>query len=182
MSGLTGDWKKISNILNPAKLQATMKRCLARIGNYGASEVKKGIQSGAPGGQTFTPDSALTLARKSPKTKPLIEHGDLLGRVNYQVFNDNDGVFIGVKKGVKRKHNKDADTVQIAAVHEFGCTIKVTPEMRAYLHYQGIHLKTDTTHIHIPPRPFLRPVLESDDFTNKVREICINALREVFMP
>ena len=28
--------------------------------------------------------------------------------------------------------------------------------MRAYLHYEGIHLRADTTHIHIPERSFLR--------------------------
>lgn len=54
--------------------------------------------------------------------------------------------FIGVKKGQE---------VKIAAVHEFGCTIGVTPQMRAYLY----HLKSSTQYIHIPARPFLRLVL-----------------------
>ncbi len=43
-----------------------------------------------------------------------------------------------------------------AAVHEFGVTIAVTPEMRAYLHHNGLHLKKSTTHIRIPERSFLR--------------------------
>ena len=180
MSGLTGDWGKINNILNPSKLRALMKQCAARVGNYGASEVKKGIVGGAPGGKTFTPLSALAIARKG-SDKPLIDHGDLVGSVTYQTFNNEDSVFIGVKKGVKRKDNQDSEVVQIAAVHEFGCTIEVTPKMRAYLHYQGIHLKPDTTHIHIPARPFLRPILQSSDFQNEVGEIYVNALRKAFM-
>ena len=49
MSELTGDWGRVNNILNPTKLRASMKQCAARVGNYGASEVKKGIISGAPG-------------------------------------------------------------------------------------------------------------------------------------
>lgn len=44
----------------------------------------------------------------------------------------------------------------LAAIHEYGCRIKVTPKMRAYLHSQGLHLKKDTTEIVIPERSFLR--------------------------
>ncbi|SDI15892.1 hypothetical protein SAMN05192534_12364 [Alteribacillus persepolensis] len=44
----------------------------------------------------------------------------------------------------------------IAAVHEFGVDIEVTDKMRAYLHHIGIHLREDTTEIHIPERSFIR--------------------------
>jgi phage gpG-like protein len=44
----------------------------------------------------------------------------------------------------------------LAAIHEYGCTIKVTPKMRAFLHRQGLHLKESTTVIKIPERSFLR--------------------------
>lgn len=44
----------------------------------------------------------------------------------------------------------------LAAIHEYGLDIEVTPEMRAYLHYNGLHLKKSTTHIKIPERSFLR--------------------------
>lgn len=44
----------------------------------------------------------------------------------------------------------------IAAVHEFGTRITVTPKMRAYLHSQGLHLRKDTTHVAIPERSFIR--------------------------
>lgn len=44
----------------------------------------------------------------------------------------------------------------LAAIHEYGCTIKVTPAMRAYLHSIGVHLRKSTTQIVIPERSFLR--------------------------
>ena len=50
----------------------------------------------------------------------------------------------------------DSKLLMIARVNEFGVDIKVTPKMRAYLHAQGLHLKNDTTHIHIPERSFMR--------------------------
>lgn len=44
----------------------------------------------------------------------------------------------------------------LAGIHEYGCEIKVTPKMRAFLHHQGLHLKDSTTVIKIPERSFLR--------------------------
>lgn len=46
--------------------------------------------------------------------------------------------------------------VAVAGIHEYGCTIPVTPKMRAFLHGQGLHIKDSTTHIKIPERSFLR--------------------------
>ncbi len=169
MSGLTGYWGRLETLLDPSRLAAGIQQAAARVGNYGASEVKKGIVSGSPGGQTFAPLSPVTIARKG-SSKPLIDKGDLVGSITYQVIN-SDTVFIGVKKGKE---------VNIAAVHEFGCTIGVTPKMRAYLHHQGVHLRVSTQYIHIPPRPFLRPVLQSEEFTNKVAEIYIQAIERMF--
>lgn len=44
----------------------------------------------------------------------------------------------------------------LAGIHEYGCQIKVTPKMRAYLHHTGLHLKPTTQYIVIPERAFLR--------------------------
>lgn len=44
----------------------------------------------------------------------------------------------------------------LAHIHEFGCTIPVTPKMRAYLHKTGLHLRPTTKVIRIPERSFLR--------------------------
>ena len=169
MSELSGDWSRLDQILDPSRIAAGVKQAAERVGNYGASEVKKGIVSGVPGGQTFAPLSPVTVARKG-SSKPLVDKGDLVGSITYQVIDANN-VFVGVKKG--KEHN-------IAAVHEFGCTISVTPKMRAYLHHQGIHLKASTQYIHIPARPFLRPVLLGSEFKAKVAEIYIQAIERMF--
>ena len=50
----------------------------------------------------------------------------------------------------------EGESKWLAGIHEFGCDIKVTPKMRAYLHRQGLHLSPNTTHIKIPERSFLR--------------------------
>ena len=169
MSELMGDWGKISEILNPVRLQYALFQTADKVGSYGVSEVKKGIRSGSPGGQTFQALSSFTVERKG-SNKPLIDKGNLIESITY-VVEDRDNVAIGVKKGEAGK---------IAAVHEFGCTIAVTPKMRTYLHGIGLHLRASTTHINIPPRPFFRPVLTSDKFQKKIGEFYFNALREVF--
>ncbi len=169
MSELSGDWGRLERILNPQRLAAGVKQAADKVGNYGSSEVKKGVVSGAPGGQKFVPNSSLTIARKG-SSKPLIDKGDLVGSITYQVI-DANSVFVGVKKGSE---------ANIAAVHEFGCTIRVTPKMRAYLHYQGVHLKASTQYIVIPPRPFLRPVLHGEEFRAGVAEIYIQAIERMF--
>lgn len=56
-------------------------------------------------------------------------------------------VEVGVLKG---------EHAWLASIHEYGLDIEVTPKMRAFLHRQGLHLKKETTHIHIPERSFLR--------------------------
>lgn len=53
----------------------------------------------------------------------------------------------------------DLDMAGLGAVHEFGTTINVTPKMRAFLHYIGVHLRKDTTQVEIPSRSFLRKAL-----------------------
>lgn len=44
----------------------------------------------------------------------------------------------------------------LAGIHEYGCRITVTDEMRGYLNSQGLHLKKSTKEIVIPERSFLR--------------------------
>lgn len=58
--------------------------------------------------------------------------------------------------GKKVRVGTDWANAWLAAIHEYGCRIQVTPKMRAYLHYKGLHLKESTTEIVIPERSFLR--------------------------
>ena len=63
------------------------------------------------------------------------------------------------EKAYEKSSGTDLTNAQLGAVHEFGADIPVTDKMRAYLHYNGIHLKKETTHIKIPMRSFLRDTL-----------------------
>ena len=60
----------------------------------------------------------------------------------------------------------DSKLVMIGSVHEWGLNIAVTPKMRAFLNWQGLHLKKSKTHINIPERSFIRGT-----FDNKLKEI-----------
>lgn len=44
----------------------------------------------------------------------------------------------------------------LASIHEYGCRIRITDKMRAWLHRNGLHVKDSTTEIVIPERSFLR--------------------------
>lgn len=62
---------------------------------------------------------------------------------------------LGEQAYEKHPHS-DLTMSHLGAIHEFGATIPVTDKMRNYLHYQGIHLKSNTTEVKIPARSFLR--------------------------
>lgn len=70
--------------------------------------------------------------------------------------------FPDVRKTVKTLNGKKiqcgvlGEQAWLAAIHEYGVKIPVTPKMRAYLHSQGLHLKSSTKFIVIPERSFLR--------------------------
>lgn len=72
---------------------------------------------------------------------------NLTGMIKSLKLLDGQGVEVGVLKG---------EHAWLAAIHEYGCDITVTPKMRAYLHSRGLHLRKTTTSIHIPERSFLR--------------------------
>lgn len=74
------------------------------------------------------------------------------------------GVDVGVLKG---------SHAWLAGIHEYGCRIQVTPKMRAWFHYQGVHLSKSTTHIHIPERSFLRAGFDANqaEVVSKAQEV-----------
>lgn len=59
---------------------------------------------------------------------------------------DGKSISVGVK----------GEQAWLASIHEYGCRIKITPKMRAWLHRNGLHVKKSTTEIVIPERSFLR--------------------------
>lgn len=78
---------------------------------------------------------------------------------------------LGVEVGVLQGEQK-----WLAAIHEYGLDIEVTDKMRKYLATQGLHLRKDTTHIHIPERSFLRTGYDKsrDELAEKVEQMLID--------
>ena len=99
-----------------------------------------------------------TIARKG-SSEPLYDDGELLDQISHDMSADGSSVEVGVF----------GSRARIAKVHEFGKDIEVTPKMRGYLHSIGIHLRKDTTHIHIPERSFMRTALAENE--KKVKKI-----------
>ena len=59
-------------------------------------------------------------------------------------------------KNINVGHLDGGEQAWLAGIHEYGCTIKITPKMRNWLAANGLHLKKSTTEIVIPERSFLR--------------------------
>jgi len=149
---LTGDWGK-GRAIQRGALRDAIRRGMVRGVRKGALVVQRRIKENiARGRAEHAPLHPFTIARKK-SDRPLVAHGDLLNGVSVQFIEDLVA-FIGVSRGAKAKGH---DLVSVAAVQEFGATIKVTRKMRAFLHAQGLHLKADTKAIVIPPRPYVRP-------------------------
>jgi len=149
---MTGPWGSAREIERGA-LRDAVRRGMARGVAKGAvavqARIKKNIARGRSEHASLHP---FTIAQKGSE-RPLVDHGDLLNGVSVQFLSELVA-FIGVSRG-ERSNGKDL--VSIAAVQEFGATIKVTPRMRAFLHAKGLHLKPSTKAIVIPPRPYIRP-------------------------
>ncbi|HHV62119.1 MAG TPA: hypothetical protein GXX51_05715 [Firmicutes bacterium] len=156
-----GDWDKAIRIFTglDLKYRQAIKRALNRVGVYVRDKIKRGIRDQAPGGREFSPLSELTIRRKG-SSKALIETGDFIGAVTFKVVG-GDAVFVGLLRSARGKDGQSL--VNIGEVHEFGCVIPVTPKMRGFFRgVFGVNLKPSTTAIRIPPRPYLRPVLEAE--------------------
>jgi len=73
--------------------------------------------------------------------------------------------------------DEESGMLMIANVHEYGATISVTPKMRAYLHYNGLHLRGDTETINIPERSYIRASFDTGQ--QELGKIVNNAIRKV---
>jgi hypothetical protein len=72
------------------------------------------------------------------------------------------------------------EIAEIAAVHEFGARIEVTPKMRKWFAAQGFPLKKSTTHIVIPERSFIRAGFDEKEkaFIEEAKKWLIEAFRK----
>ncbi|MCP4678647.1 MAG: hypothetical protein GY854_24665 [Deltaproteobacteria bacterium] len=129
----------------------------------------RGITKQAPGGESFTPLSEVTLAIRKLRgfagTKALIHRGDLRNAINVVIRGDE--AFIGVPRKARKGKSKMID---VARVHEFGAGPFIVPKTRKMLQFlfvalkkagikpQGNGSKSGVFVMDIPARPFIRPV------------------------
>jgi hypothetical protein len=73
----------------------------------------------------------------------------------------------------------DSKLLTYAAVNEYGANIKITPKMRKFLHWIGIHIKNETTHIVIPERSYIRSTFDNKKVFNKLKKKIQPLLRSV---
>lgn len=106
-------------------------------------------------------------------------------KVTKEVRTDNFDRLVNIIKELRTKKIKigifgtdDSKILMIASVNEFGVNINVTNRMRAWLHYNGLHLKKDTTTINIPERPFIRGTY--DNKKSEIDEFVQKQLNELF--
>jgi len=155
-----GDWEKAEKFFSDISTNNFIGhtvRLLHRVGLLCVNWVVKAIQNSTAGGKKFPPLHPFTASRRrGGQGSPLMDKGDLIGSVNYVVDSANLEAFVGVLKG-KIKDGKDI--VDIATILHNGATIPVTKKMRHYLASQGFYLKSSTTHLVIPPRPFLNEIV-----------------------
>jgi hypothetical protein len=164
----TGDWKQVRSLMTGinAKMSIAIQKALLAEGQLIRGHMVQGFTSQAPGGLRFAPLSPVTLTLRGGAgfsgSKALIRTGTLRGSIT--VVQEQGGVvFVGV-------HRRSASRVNIARIHEFGATIRVTNKMRLFLMarmkeaaQKGFAVGGSSKHtgfIVIPPRPFVRPIFE----------------------
>ena len=139
-----GDWKKLYQALKnfpEAKLNKALERSATKSALLLTREMKLGIRNQAPGGQPFKPLSEITIQKKG-SSKALIDTGFLMASITQRIVGTT--AFVGL---LRTTVNEDGtELVNIAAVHEFGATVRT---------------KNGKTII-IPARPFVGPTLEAN--------------------
>ena len=179
---LTGDWADLEKALSPLyKHKAEIHRGMVVIGAYVRNEIKKRIKD-----RKYTANHPFTIREKTTRAgrgdQPLVDTGQLNKSITYKVEDWGLGdvaVFVGIRKETKNKDGEDM--VKLGAILHDGVTIEVTPKMRAYLHSRGFHLKPTTTHLVIPPRPFVNDVVYSPKVQAEVRKLYLNMVRSALL-
>ena len=136
----TGDWDKARARLKACKgphLANALRQATIRKALFLVREIRRGIRSQSPGGQTFVKLAESTIARKG-SSYALIDTGFLINAITQKIMADKAFV------GLLRCTVKDGEDMgNIGAVMEYGATIQ---------HPNGAVIV-------IPPRPFLHPTM-----------------------
>lgn len=156
------------------KATKTVKRkqalAIRRAALVAERAIKKGLRSSKPGDQALTPLAPITRLLRRGR-KPLIDRGDLLGSIKTTMDNKRPAAFVGVHRSARSGGGESV--VNVALAHEFGTkpfVIRITPALRSlfvvlFRLSRGrirplSRSKTEIMHPGVPPRPFVRPVIE----------------------
>lgn len=172
---LDGDWAKAARILGSAepRVKRALQQAVLQEAHHLRKQIVVGLRSGAPGGKAFKPLSPLTLiirryTGRGGGSKPLNATSQLAGSVIVKPL-PGPGAFVGVLRAAKGKR-----PANLAAIHEYGKTIRMTPRMRRFL--GAIMRKAGLPRqpgrggalVVIPARPFIGPVIAKDGQQNLV--------------
>lgn len=134
----------------------TLRRMTKKAGHAAVRLIVKNIQaSGALVGKPFEPNSQATIELKG-SSKPLIDHGDLMGSINTRMVSPYVS-FAGVMK-----------------IHRSGVNI-------GKILHEGTNRAGANKQVVIPPRPFISDVAKSkqlEDLINKILDEEMKALIE----
>ena len=78
--------------------------------------------------------------------------------------------FNGARVRVGIVGKSDSKLLTYAAVNEYGANIKITPKMRKFLPSIGIFVKSETTHIVIPERSYIRATFDNKKVFDKLKK------------
>jgi hypothetical protein len=158
---LIGDWKLAKRVLEtaPAAFDRALKATIGAEAERIAGAIRKKIASGVP------PPNAPSTVYLKGSSKTLIASGEMQKTVQV-VWKGKFQAFIGIPANAKK------GTARLADIHESGRVIvqQMTPKQRRFLHakfpgYTGSG--TGIIVIHIPARPFIKPVFEDYEKSGK---------------
>lgn len=159
-------FEELSKGLNPTRFMAALRSTMRKHNKKSALLLKARLVKELTNSKRrgYAANAYATTVFKSGKRKrssPLLDTGVLRSNCGFKM----DGPF-GFVVGTTRKSRKGVD---LAAVLHEGARIAVTEKMRRVWFAMAIEtggrvkpLKTSTTHIIIPPRPFLKNALIED--------------------
>jgi hypothetical protein len=175
-----GEWAVADRLLRTgsARVHRVIDQAVQQEAQFLRSKIVEGLRTQAPGGQAFTPLAPATLAKRNLRgfhgTKALLVRGDL--RNGFVVRRSGWGAsFVGVLRTARGRDGQPL--ANVAELNEFGSrpiVIHITPQMAAFLgalarasgHDAGAGSsggggsRTGIVVVQIPPRPFIRPVVE----------------------
>ena len=146
-------------------------RALKSTGWWLRSEIREGIQQGAPGGQPYKQFSGLPtkLSRETSYYRKAAKAGRDTSRIRrYQRISRGERRPLGrLGSAVRYRYYKDSRRViigwisqsaeKLGTMHEKGGQVAITPKMRQMFMASGIGLSAGKTHIYIPRRPTIGP-------------------------